>query len=218
MVPQKGIWRTDGNGCTESLGLGSHLTDRVGGGNKPALSPSHRSLLHPPLPGSLGCFDTNHQYQLPPPTQRPISLTHWPWGEIFLRAEAAVAPQGRFPAGERRAGSQLRKLCDCMTLSTVWLWTIDLTSLCLSFSSVKWISHKDCCEDSYMKSTWKSSWHIASAVYRLDVIIAMIFIIIKTFCRYKVFLPLFTMKMFHFLPTNSGDRFYDHLHYWKEKK
>ena len=64
-----------------------------------------------------------------------------------------------------------------------------------------------------MKSTWKSSWHIASAVYRLDVIIAMIFIIIKTFCRYKVFLPLFIMKMFHFLPTNSGDRFYYHLHY-----
>ena len=67
-----------------------------------------------------------------------------------------------------------------------------------------------------MKSTWKGSWHIASAVYRLNVIIAMI-IIIKTFCRYKVFLPLFTLKMFHFLPTNSGDRLY-YLHYRKEKK
>lgn len=109
MVPQMGIRRADGNGCTESPGLGSHLIHRVGGGKKPALSPSHLSLLHPPLPESLGCFDTNHQYQLPPPTQRRVSLTHWPCGEIFLRAEAAVAPQGRFQAGERRVGSQLRE-------------------------------------------------------------------------------------------------------------
>lgn len=110
MVPEMGIRRTDGNGWRESLGLTSHLIDRVVGGKKPAPSPSHLSLLHPPLPLSLGCFDTNHQYQLLPPTQRPMSLTCWPWGEIFLRAEAAVAPQGRFPAGERRrAGSQLRE-------------------------------------------------------------------------------------------------------------
>lgn len=103
MVTQMGIWRTDGNGCTESLELGSHLINRVGGGKKPALSPSHLSLLHAPLPRSLGCFDTNHQYQLPPPTQRPMSLTHWPWGEIFFEGRGCCSTSGKVPSRRKKS-------------------------------------------------------------------------------------------------------------------
>lgn len=97
--------KTDGNGCAESLELGPYLIDRVVGGKKPPSPLSLLSLLHPPLPFVSWLL----QYQ----SLTPITTTYsepdsMALGRESWRAEAAAAPQGRFPAEERgRAGLQL---------------------------------------------------------------------------------------------------------------
>lgn len=99
--------KTDGKGCAESLELGPHLIDRVVGGKKPSPPPSHLSLLHPPL--SFVSWLLQYQSLIPITTtySEPDSLA---LGREHWRAEAAAAPQGRFPAEERgRAGLRLGK-------------------------------------------------------------------------------------------------------------